>query len=92
LCGCGKAFDNQRIANQYSKSFSVSDMNRWLAPPKRGIIEARQVIMYERRAVEELDRASRSQCGALHFAPTGLGNGKHKLGPDTGTSREDGVM
>ena len=87
----GQALEGQHdqgVTGEHGQALAVSAVHRGLAAPGGGIVEAGQVIVDQRGAMQELygDGCRGGQAGIIKA--TGLGYRQAQLRPDTGASGE----
>jgi hypothetical protein len=83
---------DERVASEHRRRFSEETLHGGLSTPCRGIVEAREVVVYERSAVEELDGDRGGELGGgVAVGATGAAHGEHQLGPEPPSAREDRV-
>ncbi len=67
---------DQCVARQHGQALAEGPMYRGEATPGRRVVETRQVVMYERSAVQELERACRRVRQLRAIVATGMSNGE----------------
>lgn len=79
--------DDERVASEHGERLAEGYVNRGLPASFRGVVEARQVIVHQGRAVKELDGAGGR--ARSHFrAAAGLTHGVTKEGSEPGSPSE----
>jgi hypothetical protein len=66
-------------------------MNGWPSSAKRRIIETLEIIVNQRRAVQQLNRGSCSIADPRMIFAAGLGNGQADFGPNPRSAGKHGV-
>ncbi|GLS46304.1 hypothetical protein GCM10007884_42960 [Methylobacterium brachythecii] len=74
--------DDQCVPGQYGQWLPEGDMHGGLLSAHRRIVEARQIVMHERSAMEEFDRGSGSVGGGFVVIAAGSRDGQAQPRPD----------
>ena len=83
--------DDQGVSGQHRDRRAELDVDRRLAAPKSRVVEARQIVVNERGAMQQLDRG-RGGVGRRRIAvAAGLSDGEAKLRADAVTARKDRI-
>ena len=85
-----KGGHDERVAGEHRESLSVGGVHRGAAAAFGGVIEAGEVIVDQRGAVQELQGA-RSGPGSGGVTPARVGDRKTERGPQPGTAPEGRV-
>jgi hypothetical protein len=85
-----KGPDDERVAAEYRQRFSVGGVHRRLAATFGGVVEAREVVVYEGCTVQKLDGAGGGACALLR-ASTCEVYGVAKPRPQACAATEAGV-
>jgi hypothetical protein len=84
--------DHEAIPHEHGHGFAIHAVHGGSTAANVGRVEARQVVVNERRAMEELDRARRGMGDLAHVAPaTGASNLEAQARTDPCATGEDGI-
>ncbi len=82
---------DQRVTGQHGQRLAEQAVDGGLAAARVGVVEAGQVVVDERGAVQQLDRRRRGFGDGRHVLATRGGHGEAQAGADAGATGEHGM-